>query len=73
MREKLEQWQKEKKLVCIYFVNEVVIGRYKAGYIIAFDDKEESDKGIIFHDRNSGAKMTIPFSSILAISEFPTP
>ncbi len=73
MREKLEQWQKDKKLVCIYFVNEVVIGRYKSGYIIAFDDKEAPDKGIIFHDRHSGAKMAIPYSSILAVSEYPTP
>ena len=63
----------QKKMVCVYFANETVIGRYKKGWIIGFDDEDGPDKGIVFRDSYSGAKMAVPYSSIQAISEFPVP
>jgi hypothetical protein len=73
MRETLAKWKAEGKRVCVYFVNEKIIGRYKAGYIIDFDDADGTEKGIIFRDSYSGAVMAIPYSAIQAVSEYPTP
>lgn len=73
MRETLEKWMKNGRCVCVYFVNETVIGRYKKGWIIRFDDKEGPDKGIVFKESYSGAEMIIPYSVIQAVSEYPIP
>ena len=73
MRETLEKWHKERKRVCLYLVNETVVGKYKSGVIESFDDTEGPDKGIIFLEFYSGAKIAVPYSSILCISEYPNP